>query len=139
MSSAVSIHDLNDFFHKVFPTDAETERKFVLVERDRVIIRMKSQPELLRPGGFFSGPTQMSLADISAYAAIFTRLGILPMAVTSSLNINFLRPCIGSAIEADTRIIKCGRSSVVLEAKIKSVDAEKPASHAVITYVLPSK
>lgn len=79
----------------------------------------------------------MSLVDLSAYAAIFTRFGILPMAVTSSLNINFLRPCVGSAIEVDTHIIKCGRSSVVLEAKIRAVGADKIASHAVITYVLP--
>lgn len=138
MSSAVSIEDLDKFFFKVFPADEQAERTFMVVERNHVIIRLDSSPRLLRPGGMFSGPTQMSLADICAYAAIFTRLGIMPMAVTSSLNISFLRPCIGHAIEADARLVKCGRSLVVLEVDIRAVDVEKPASRAMITYVLPS-
>jgi uncharacterized protein (TIGR00369 family) len=137
MPSAVTTDKLEAFFLKAFPIDTKTEREFVLVERGRVIIRMESSPELIRLGGMFSGPTQMSLADLAAYAAVFTRFGITPMAVTSSLNINFLRPCIGSAIEVDACIIKCGKSSVVMEAKIKAVGVDKIASQAMISYVIP--
>jgi acyl-coenzyme A thioesterase PaaI-like protein len=45
----------------------------------------------LRPGGTVSGPVLMSVADIALYVAIFGKLGIIPLAVTTSLTINFLR------------------------------------------------
>ena len=53
-----------------------------------------------------SGPTQMSLADSVAYMAIMTLTGLEPMTVTSNLNINFLRPCIGSVVIAEGTILK---------------------------------
>ncbi len=138
MQSAITIEELNAFFLEAFPGDIEFEQEIVFVENGRSIIQIKSSPKLLRPGGYFSGPTQMSLADKSSYAAVFTRLGIVPMAVTSNLNINFLRPCIGDAAEAEASIVKCGKFSIVLEAKIRAVGSRKVASHAMVTYARPN-
>jgi acyl-coenzyme A thioesterase PaaI-like protein len=45
----------------------------------------------LRPGGTVSGPVLMSVADIALYVAILGKLGIIPLAVTTSFTINFLR------------------------------------------------
>ena len=45
----------------------------------------------LRPGGTVSGPVLMSVADVALYVAILGKIGIVPLAVTTSLNINFLR------------------------------------------------
>lgn len=137
MLSVVTIEELGSFFLEVFPLELGAERKFVHVEKGRAVIQTKSLPKELRTDGIVSSSAQMSLADISAYAAIFTQLGIVPMAVTSSLNINFLRPCLGAAIEADARIIKCGRSSIVLAVIITEVGSEIAASKAMVTYVMP--
>ena len=43
------------------------------------------------PGGTFSGPTMMLLADTAMYAVILTTMGAVVLAGTTNLNINFLR------------------------------------------------
>jgi acyl-coenzyme A thioesterase PaaI-like protein len=45
----------------------------------------------LRPGGTVSGPVLMSVADVGLYVAILGEIGIVPLTVTTSLTINFLR------------------------------------------------
>ena len=45
----------------------------------------------LRPGGTISGPTMMTLADFALYVAILGEIGIIGLAVTTNMNINFLR------------------------------------------------
>ncbi|NRA31132.1 MAG: PaaI family thioesterase, partial [Parvularculaceae bacterium] len=89
------------------------------------------------PGGFISGPTQMGLADHAAYLAVFTEAGITPMALTSNLNINFLRPCQGEWLEAEADVLKYGRSGVVIEVSLRGDKNTKPSAHATVTYVMP--
>lgn len=138
MSSKVTIEEIDAFFRQNFHGDPAHYPKITLMEADRAIVRMVASQANLRPGGYISGPTQMGLADQAAYAAVFTRLGIVPMAVTSNLNINFLRPCIGSALTAEARIQKLGRTLAVMEVEIKATDNDKVASHAIVTYSLPA-
>src|SRR5471030_2742774 len=45
----------------------------------------------LRPGDTVSGPALMALADVAMYAALLGEIGLVPLAVTTNLNINFLR------------------------------------------------
>lgn len=79
----------------------------------------------------------MGLADHAAYVAIFTKAGITPMALTSNLNINFLRPAQGAWLEAEASIMKFGRAGVVIEVTMRAEASEKPVSHAIVTYVMP--
>lgn len=101
------------------------------------IMRLVAGPEHLRPGGYISGPTQMSMADSVTYMAIFTKLGITPMTVTSNLNMNFLRPCIGEAVTAEANLLKLGRTLAVAEVEIRAEGSDKVASHAIVTYSIP--
>ncbi len=48
-------------------------------------------PEELRPGGTVSGPVLMTVADVGLYVALLGQIGIVPLAVTTNLTINFLR------------------------------------------------
>lgn len=112
------------------------QNQVILMEEGRAIMRLETDETHLRPGGYISGPTQMSLADSAAYMAIMTLTGLEPMTVTSSLNINFLRPCIGSAVVADARMMKIGQALAVIDVDIRIEGAQKPASHAVVTYAL---
>ncbi|MEM7741854.1 MAG: PaaI family thioesterase, partial [Pseudomonadota bacterium] len=102
-----------------------------------VVMRYDCGPGNLRPGGFISGPTQMALADSAAYAVVFTRAGITPMALTSNLNINFLRPCQGDTLKAHATLLKYGKSGVVVEVELRGSSSEKVSSHATVTYVVP--
>src|SRR5579871_4601293 len=44
-----------------------------------------------RPGGTVAGPVLMAVADVALYVAVLGEIGIVPLAVTTSLTINFLR------------------------------------------------
>lgn len=80
----------------------------------------------------------MGLADLAVYVAVFTRLGIVPMAVTNELNINFLRPAIGADVFATAELHMIGRRTAF--ASVDLTEAERQdrlVAHATATYVLP--
>lgn len=94
----------------------------------------------LRPGGTISGPTMMGLADVTLYIAILGEIGIVPLAVTTNLNVSFLRkPEGGKNLIADCKLLKLGRSLAVGEVYIYSEGQEdKAVCHVVGTYAIPA-
>jgi acyl-coenzyme A thioesterase PaaI-like protein len=94
----------------------------------------------LRPGGTVSGPVLMSIADVALYVAILGEIGIVPMAVTTSLTINFLRkPSADNDILGVCKLIKVGRSLVVGEVNLYSEGSSDPVAHVVGTYAIPPR
>jgi acyl-coenzyme A thioesterase PaaI-like protein len=92
----------------------------------------------LRPGGTVSGPILMSVADVALYVAIFGKLGIILLAVTTSFTINFLRkPTADRAILGNCNLLKVGRSLVVGEIALYSRGQDEIVAHAVGTYSIP--
>jgi uncharacterized protein (TIGR00369 family) len=92
----------------------------------------------LRPGGTVSGPTLMALADVALYAAVLGEIGIVPLAVTTSLTINFLRrPDADRRVIAVCRLMKVGKSLAMGEVSLYSEGLEEPVAHAVGTYAIP--
>ena len=92
----------------------------------------------LRPGGTVSGPVLMEVADIALYIAILGEIGIVPLAVTTGLNINFLRkPSAENDIIGVCRLLKVGRSLVIGEVNLFSEGDDQPVAHAVGTYSIP--
>jgi uncharacterized protein (TIGR00369 family) len=101
-------------------------------------VRQSVGHEQLRPGGTVSGPVMMAVADSASYAAILSRIGLVPLAVTTSLNINFLRkPSAEAAIVGDASILKLGKRLVVCEVRIYSEGNPEPVAHATATYAIP--
>lgn len=133
-----TVEEANIFMDAAFKGRGR-QNQVVLMEKGRAVIRLEADETHLRPGGYISGPTQMSLADSVAYMAIMTLTGLEPMTVTNNLNINFLRPCIGPVVVADGRVMKIGHALAVIEVDIRIEGADKPASHAIVTYALPRK
>ena len=99
--------------------------------------RLETDGRHLRPGNMVSGPTQMSLADTVAYVCVFTKLGITPMVVTSSLNMHFLRPCIGPSVRAEGTMVRIGKTLAVIDVKIFGEGHVDPAAVGTVTYALP--
>jgi acyl-coenzyme A thioesterase PaaI-like protein len=92
----------------------------------------------LRPGGTVSGPVMMAVADVALYVAILGEIGIVPLAVTTSLNINFLRkPSADRDIVGVCKLIKVGRSLVTGDVYLYSEGDDRPVAHAVGTYSIP--
>lgn len=136
--SKLTVEEANAFLSKAFAGRGR-QNQVTVMETGRAVMRLEADETHYRPGGYISGPTQMSLADSVAYMAVMTLTGIEPMTVTSNLNINFLRPCIGKVVIADGRMMKMGQALAVIEVDIRIECAEKPASHAIVTYALPRK
>ena len=92
----------------------------------------------LRPGGTVSGPVMMAVADVALYVAILGEIGIVPLAVTTSLNINFLRkPAADRDLLGVCQLIKVGKALVVGDVHLYSEGDDRPVAHAVGTYSIP--
>ena len=92
----------------------------------------------LRPGGTVSGPVMMFVADVALYVALLGEIGIVPLTVTTSLNINFLRkPAADKAIIGVCKLIKLGRTLAIGEVSIYSEGNPEMVAHAVGTYAIP--
>jgi uncharacterized protein (TIGR00369 family) len=97
-------------------------------------------PADLRPGGTVSGPVLMGVADVALYVAILGEIGIVPLAVTTNLNINFLRkPEAGKRIVGVCQLMKVGKSLAVGEVSLYSEGRSEPVAHVVGTYSIPPK
>jgi acyl-coenzyme A thioesterase PaaI-like protein len=97
-------------------------------------------PAQLRPGDTVSGPLLMAVADVALYVAILGTIGLVSLAVTTSLTINFLRkPSPHNPIVGVCRLMKVGRILVVGEVALYSDRKEEMVAHAVGTYSIPPK
>ncbi len=97
-------------------------------------------PNELRPGGTVAGPVLMGLADVALYVAILGEIGIVPLTVTTSLTINFLRkPAADKSIVAVCKLMKLGRSLAVGEVSLYSEGSSEPVAHVVGTYSIPAR
>ena len=104
--------------------------------RARIILYINNSH--LRPGGTVSGPSMMLLADLAMYAAILNTIGSVVLAVTTNLNINFLRkPVPFRNLLGDSNLIKVGKRLIVGEVSIYSEDDLEPVAHATCTYSIP--
>ena len=125
-----------------FLADAFPQSKCIVDEVGRgtsVVRHLIGQAEL-RPGGTVSGPVLMFLADVGLYVAIFGSIGVVPLAVTTSLNINFLRkPSADASIIGVCKLLKIGKSLAVGEVTLYSQGNPDPVAHATGTYSIPQK
>jgi uncharacterized protein (TIGR00369 family) len=107
------------------------------VDYGDVRVRRAYHDDYLRPGGTISGPTMMELADFAMYVAVFSAVGRQPQAVTTNLNINFLRRPARADLVAEARLMKVGKRLVVGEVLIHSQGTDEPVAHVTATYSIP--
>lgn len=100
--------------------------------------RLKPTERSIRPGGTISGPALFTLADFSIYVALIGTLGHPGIgAVTSNLNINFLRRPAPADVIAEARIIRLGRRLAFAEVQLFSDGDAELVAHATGSYAIP--
>ena len=127
--------EIAEFLAAAFP-----QSKCVVVEvgNSSAIVEHPVGDAELRPGGTVSGPVLMTVADVALYVAILGEIGIVPLTVTTSLNINFLRkPAADKSIIGVCSLIKLGKSLAVGDVSLYSAGSDKMVAHAVGTYAIP--
>ena len=133
---AMTADEIAKLLHEVFPQGFYPGCGLMIerVEYADVRLRRHFQEGSIRPGGTISGPTMMELADFAMYVAVFSAIGPQPLAVTTNLNINFLRKPGKGDLTADARLMKVGKRLVVGEVTICSAGASELVAHVTSTY-----
>ncbi|MGD0640675.1 MAG: PaaI family thioesterase [Roseiarcus sp.] len=101
-------------------------------------VRLKYHADHLRPGGTISGPAMFALADVALYVAILAQIGRVPLAVTTNLNINFLRKPAPGDLIGEARLMKLGKRLAVGEVALHSLGEAAMVAHATGTYSIPA-
>lgn len=130
---------LTRFVREVFP-QADTLQWFVEeISSGYIKVGMKISDADLRPGGTISGPTMFALADVAAYLVILAHIGKVTLAVTTSLNINFLAKPPLADLYAECQLLKLGKRLAICEVHIKSVENDSLVAQASATYSIPPR
>lgn len=134
-------HDLELFLFKEFPQMFNASSGLTIDEtwHGGCRIRQAYREHFIRPGGTISGPTMMALADTAMYVAILAAIGPVALAVTTSLNINFLRKPDQKDLIAECRLLKLGKRLAVGDVTMRSEGHEELVAHATSTYSIPPR
>lgn len=109
------------------------------VSSGEVDARVPYRRAFVRPGGTVAGPVLMALADFVMWGVVMSLIGPVKLAVTTSLNINFLRRPDPGDIIAKGRILKLGRRLAVGEVYLYSDGREDLLAHVTCTYSIPPR
>lgn len=133
----MTAQELESFLHSHFPHMEEGSYRVERAEDGVVEVRMIYHERHLRPGGTIAGSSLMTLADMSMYMVVLAMIGPVALAVTTNLNINFLRKPAPADIIAQARLLKLGKRLAVGEVIMRSEGQDEPVAHATLTYSIP--
>lgn len=132
----VTREQVNAFLARDFPQAARGE--VTALGDGGATIRYRIDNDALRPGGTVSGPVLFTVADLALYVAVLGEIGIVPLAVTTNMNINFLRkPAADRDVIGVCRLLKVGQRLAIGEITLYSDGSDDPVAHATGTYAIP--
>src|SRR6186997_3503766 len=110
-AAKMSVAELEKFLHDEFPQAFKGgDITIESADGETCLLRQRYNDNMLRPGGTVSGPTLMALADCAMYVVLLSAIGPIGLAVTTNLNINFLRKgSPGQDVFAEARLLKLGK------------------------------
>ena len=138
----MSVPELEQFLRREFPQAFGAGSTIKIERADGVscLVRERFGERMLRPGGTVSGPTLMALADCAMYVVLLSAIGPVGLAVTTNLNINFLRKgAPGQDVLAEAKLLKLGKRLAVGEVSLFSGTSPDPIAHVTATYSIPNK
>src|SRR6201988_2839223 len=136
----MSVPELEKFLHDEFPQAfRDGDVTIESADGETCLLRQRYSERMLRPGGTISGPTLMGLADFAMYVVLLSAIGPVGLAVTTNLNINFLRKgAPGQDVLAAARLLKLGKRLAVGEVNLLSGDSRDPIAHVDANYSIPN-
>lgn len=127
---------VNALLRKAFPEGLASHVTEVGPGRVHMVAPYRGSGQL-RPGGVIAGPTLMSLADAAAYALVLAHIGDQLMAVTSQLNMSFLRGAVPGEVHAEATMLRLGRRLAVMDVRLWTEGPDRLAAQANVTYAIP--
>ena len=133
--------EMEEYLREVFPQVFSSADTITIddVEWGKGQITLVVNDQHLRPGGTVSGPTMMTMVDCCAYICVLSVIGKVALAVTTNLNINFMRKPPLAPLTCVTTPLKVGKSLFVTESKVFATGdpEQKLLAHATTTYSIP--
>ena len=136
----MSAAEIHAFWDEHFPQiRSGPALEVIAIAPGETVVRLDPDQRHLRPGGTVSGPTLFTLADVAAYAVLLAHVGPVPLMVTTTMTVNFLRrPPMGPLLGA-CRILKLGKRLAVVEVGIRPESGGDLVAHATGTYSIPPR
>lgn len=131
--------DLWDFLRTEFPQAVAFGFAIDHLDPTRIRLSLPCGENSLRPGNTVSGPTLMTLADTATYLLLLARIGRVALAVTTNLNIHFLRKPGPGVLNAEATLLKLGKRLAIAEVELRSEGADDIVAHATVTYSIPPR
>ena len=139
-STKMTVAELTAFLRKEFPqVFSDDDISIESADGLSCLLRQRYSERMLRPGRTISGPTLKVLADFAMYVVLLSAIGPVGLAVTTNLNINFLRkgqP--GQDVLAEAKLLKLGKRLAVGEVSLLSAGSPDPIAHVTATYSIPN-
>ena len=136
---ALSREEMLAFLAREFPNAGFGDGRLRLEDYARGACRvvMPLDERTIRPGPSVSGPAIMGLGDVSAWVALLSVIGPVPLAVTATLNVTFLRPAGLSDLASACTVLRAGRRLATMLAKVSRLGDGQAVAHLTITYAIP--
>jgi uncharacterized protein (TIGR00369 family) len=112
------------FLHTVMPMCATLGIELATAVPNEVRLRMPSAPELCTAGALLHGGAVMALADSAGGLAAFLNLPDGANTATIESKTNFFRAVRDGTVEAISRVLHVGSSTIVVETEVRRDDGE---------------
>ena len=137
--SRITLDEFKVIMRESLPFAVMMGAEVVSLEEGRATFRLPYHADWLRPGGTISGPVLMGLADLAMFAVVLSAVGRIELAVTTNLNINFLRKPAAVDVIAEARMLKLGKRLAVGEVELFSEGDPDMVAHVTATYSIPPR
>jgi len=137
--SRITPEEFEALLRESVPFAAAMGAKCIELSEGKATFRMPFREDFIRPGGTVSGPLLMALADLAMFAVVLSAVGKVEMAVTTNLNINFLRKPAPVDVIAVARMLKLGKRLAVGEVELFSDGDPDMVAHVTATYSIPPR
>lgn len=136
----MNAHDIEEFVDAHFPQVHMDGRVLSVqsVGSGTVTVRFEPNDRHLRPGGTISGPTLFTICDLAAYYVILAHIGPVALAVTTSMNINFMHRAAPGPMTCVAGLLKLGKRLAVADVSVRD-EHETLVAHATATYSIPPR
>lgn len=129
--------EVQTLLHRAMPSAANIKIEVLQLTGELAEIKIPFSEWMLRPGDTLSGPAIMTAADTAMYVLILGLLGPKLLAVTSNLNMNFLRKPPRGNLIAEAKPLKVGRSLIYIEVEIYIEGQTDCVAHITGSYAIP--
>lgn len=135
MTGSMSPAELEEFIRSRFPA-ADFPIRVLGTDDASVRAEFQVAARHLRPDRIVSGPTLMFFADCIAYLLVLHQYGPIGRAVTTQLNIHFLRATPPDNVCGVAKVLRASKRSLVSEVILTPKGSEDVVAHATVTYAI---